>query len=88
MKTLYAISTGGCRDGIYLDFIIDSLEPSKVEALALKYFEEEIKSYNKYTFINYFLNIKDSEITITYMNEVLEEIESKVLDFFDIGKLL
>lgn len=87
MKTLYAISTGGCRDGFYLDYVIEDL--TKVNELAKIYFDKELKGYgDKEEFVNSHLNFEEGTLTIEYKNTYYKETHYKEVEFNELGVLL
>lgn len=87
MKTLYAISTGGCRDGFYLNYVIEDL--TKVNELAKLYFDNEVKDYgDKEEFINSHLNFEEGMLTIEYKSKHYTESLYKEVEFNELGVLL
>lgn len=87
MKTLYAISTGGCRDGFYLDYVIEDL--TKVNELAKLYFDNEVKDYgDKEEFINSVLDFNEGTLTIEYKSKHYTESLYKEVEFNELGVLL
>lgn len=85
MNTLYAISTGGCRDGIYLDYVTNDL--SKVDTLAKKFFETKV-SYNKDIYSHCEYDLKEAEIHIYYIDYYDKKVCKRTFDFFEVGELI
>jgi len=82
MKALYAISTGGCKDGIWLENIIDDF--SKIDLLA----EGFIKYYTGYNteYISCSYNLEDREIYIQFIEYGTNE--TRAFELLEIGQLL
>lgn len=86
MNTLYTISTGGCRDGFYLDYIINDL--SKVDLLARKFFDTMVNYSNKNVYSHCEYDLQDAEIKIYYKDFYTKEIVRQTFDFVEVGELL
>lgn len=86
MNTLYTISTGGCLDGFYLDYIINDL--SKVDALARKFFDSVVNYSNKRTYLHCEYDLKEAEIKIYYKDFYTKEVVQQTFDFVEVGELL